>query len=88
MRQFKKGDEVEYIGETSYGLVYGMHGTVLGYPKKGKVSSACVSFVKGNMHVVVAFPNTVRNTWDCDGIAPEGNGLYIGERYLKKVKEK
>lgn len=87
MRQFKKGEEVEYIGETSYGLVCGMRGTVLGYPKKN-VANPEVSFIRGNMDVVVAFPNTVRNTWNCDGIAPEGNGLYIGERYLKKVKEK
>lgn len=87
MRKFRKGDKVEYIGDTMYGLVYGMHGTVLGYPKKGCVSSR-VSFVRGNMDVVVAFPDTVRNTWYCDGIAQEGNGLYIGELFLKKVKEK
>jgi hypothetical protein len=64
-----------------------MRGIVLGYPKKGLVAPS-VSFIRGNMDVVVTVPDTVRNTWDCDGIAPEGNGLYIGERYLKKVKEK
>lgn len=87
MRKFRKGDKVEFVGDTMYGLVYGMRGTILGYPKKGEVSPS-VSFIRGNMDVVVAFPDTVRNTWDCNGIAPEGNGLYIGERYLKKVKEK
>lgn len=86
MRKFKKGDLVEYIGETQYGLVYGMRGTILGYPKKGQTTTN-VSFVRGNMDVVVAFPNTVRNTWDCNGLAPNGDGLYIGEHYLKKVKE-
>ena len=87
MRKFKKGDLVEYIGDTEYGLVYGMRGTVLGYPKKN-VANPEVSFIRGNMDVVIAFPNTVRNTWDCNGIAPNGDGLYIGEHYLKKVKEK
>lgn len=87
MRKFRKGDKVEYVGETSFGLVYGMRGIVLGYPKKGQANPG-VSFVKGNMDVVVAVPDTVRNTWGCDGIAPEENGLYIGEHYLKKVKEK
>ena len=87
MRQFKKGEEIEYIGETSYRLAYGTRGTILGYPKKN-VANPEVSFIRGNMDVVVAFPDTVRNTWDCNGIAPEGNGLYIGERHLKKVKEK
>ena len=87
MRKFKKGGIVEYTGETEYGLVYGMKGDVLGYPKKGEANPS-VSFVRGNMDVVVAFPDTVRNTWDCNGIAPDGNGLYIRECYLKKVKEK
>ena len=87
MRKFKTGDPVEYTGETEYGLVYGMHGTVLGYPKKGQANIG-VSFVRGNMDVVVAFPPTVRNTWDCNGIASRGDGLYIRECYLKKVKTK
>ena len=87
MRKFKKGDLVEYIGDPAYGLVYGMRGDVLGYPKK-EVNNPNVSFIRGNRSVVVAFPDTVRSTWDCNGIAPDGNGLYIGELHLKKVKEK
>ena len=87
MRKFKKGDLVEYIGDTAYGLVYGMKGDVLGYPKK-EVNNPNVSFIRGNRSVVVAFPDTVRSTWECDGLAPHGNGLYVGELHLKKVKEK
>lgn len=87
MRKFRKGDKVEYIGDTLYGLVYGMRGTILGYPKK-ELANPGVSFIRGAMDVVVAVPDTVRNTWDCNGVAPNRDGLYISERNLKKVKEK
>lgn len=83
MRKFKRGDPVEYIGETYYGLVYGMKGIVLGYPKKNTTNTN-ISFNRKNRDVAVSFPSTVRITCNCDGM---GEGCYVGELYLKKVKE-
>mgnify|MGYP007069474729 FL=1 len=83
MRKFKKGDSVEYIGDTYYGLVYGMKGVVLGYPKKSTTNES-ISFNRKNRDVAVSFPNSVKVTCDCDGM---GEGIYVGELYLKKVKE-
>jgi hypothetical protein len=83
VRKFKNGDSVEYTGETYYGLVYGMKGVVLGYPKKSTTNES-ISFNRKNRDVAVSFPSTVHATIDCDGM---GEGLYVGELYLKKVKE-
>ena len=83
MRKFKKGDSVEYIGETYYGLVYGMKGIVLGYPKKNTTNES-ISFNRKNRDVAVSFPSTIKATGDCDGM---GEGLFVGEIYLKKIKE-
>jgi hypothetical protein len=83
VRKFKKGDPVEYTGETYCGISHGVRGTILGYPTK-ETTNENVSFNRKNRDVAVAFSKYSSAQHNCDGL---GEGLYIGELYLKSIKE-